>query len=129
MLREGGLSSSSRCNKATIQKKKPHGKERTFFILVIRTSYHRSEETCDCSLFLLEPFSHFVNVGSRFLLRGAGCDTPSVTVATTVDRQYLYSVTLFEVWIQIQMQFEYYPNQVICHLYCNCTFLHTSEVI
>jgi hypothetical protein len=27
------------------------------FILTIRTSYHHSEEMCDCLLFLLAPFS------------------------------------------------------------------------
>jgi hypothetical protein len=29
---------------------------------------------CDYSLFMLGPFS-FTNLGSRFLLRGEGCDT------------------------------------------------------
>jgi hypothetical protein len=51
-------------------------------------SYHsdfvfHSEGTCDCSLSLLEPFS-FTNLRLRFLLRGEGCDTPSVTVASTM---------------------------------------------
>jgi hypothetical protein len=41
------------------------------------------KETCDCSLFLLGPLS-FSNLGAGFLLRGEGCDTPSVTVVATL---------------------------------------------
>jgi hypothetical protein len=45
------------------------GKAGIFFVLTIWTSCYRSEEMCDCSLFLLEPFL-LPNLGSRFLLGG-----------------------------------------------------------
>jgi hypothetical protein len=63
-----GLLSSARCNGATIQKKKLCGKVRTSSVLAIQSLCYHREETCDCSLFLLEPFS-FSNLGTIFLLR------------------------------------------------------------
>jgi hypothetical protein len=36
-----------------VNKKKQDGKARTFFVLAIQTSRHRSEEMCDFLLFLL----------------------------------------------------------------------------
>jgi hypothetical protein len=75
--------SSSRCNGATIQKKKLHGKMMTSSVLAIQSLSFRRKETCDCSLFLLEPFS-FSNLKMTFHLREEGCDTPSVTVAATI---------------------------------------------
>jgi hypothetical protein len=74
------LLSSSMYNGVTIQKKKLHGKVRISFILAIKGSHYRREETCNYSLFLLRHFS-FTNLVSRFLLRGEGCDIPSVIVA------------------------------------------------
>jgi hypothetical protein len=41
------------------------------------------KETCDCSLFLLGPLS-ISNLRARFLLRGEGYDTPSITIAAIV---------------------------------------------
>jgi hypothetical protein len=74
---------SSRYNGVTTKKKKLQGKVRTCSILTIQSSHYRREDTCDCSLFLLGPFS-FTNLGTRFLLRGEDCDTPSVTIAATM---------------------------------------------
>jgi hypothetical protein len=65
---------SSKYNGATILKKMLHGKARTSSIVAIQSLSYRSEEMCDCSLFLLGPFS-LVNLRSRFLLRGVGYDT------------------------------------------------------
>jgi hypothetical protein len=80
--------SSSRYNGATIQKKKLLEKARTSSVLAIQSLSYRREESCDFLLFLLGPFS-FSNRRMRFLLRGEDCDTPSVTVATTM----FYSVS------------------------------------
>jgi peptide deformylase len=57
-----------------------------FFVLVIQTSCCHSEEMCDCSLFLLRAATPSNSRGEIFI-RGEGCDTPSVTVATTVFKQ------------------------------------------
>jgi hypothetical protein len=51
-------------------KKKHFGKAMTSFVLVIQTLSCHSEETCDCSLFWLEPLL-LPNLGTRFLLGGA----------------------------------------------------------
>jgi hypothetical protein len=61
-------------------------------VLAIQSLSYHSEGTCDGLLFLFGPFS-LVNLGSRFLLRGVDCGTPSVTIAAPVTLRIL---TLFE---------------------------------
>jgi hypothetical protein len=64
-------------------KKKQLRKARTFFVLAIQTSYCHREEMCDCSLFPLEATTPSKSQ-DEISIRGKGCDTPSVTVVTTV---------------------------------------------
>jgi hypothetical protein len=47
------------------------------------------EGSVDYSLFQLGPFS-VANLGTRFILRGEGCDTPSITITATV----FYSISI-----------------------------------
>jgi hypothetical protein len=54
----------------------------TFFAIAIRTSYCHNEELCDCPLFLLEATTPSKSRDEIFVRR-EGCDTHSVTVATT----------------------------------------------
>jgi hypothetical protein len=42
------------------------------------------------------------NLGTRFLLRGKGCDTPRVTVEATLFCSVIYNVSWFSVKFQIQ---------------------------
>jgi hypothetical protein len=58
---------------------KQHGRMKISSIHAIWTLSCRSEGTCDCSLSLLDLL--LSNLGARFIVRGEGCDTPSVTVA------------------------------------------------
>jgi hypothetical protein len=71
-------SGSSRSIGETTPKKKQLGKVRTFLILAIQASCYRSEGMCDCSL------PHRVEIS----VRGEGCDTPSITIASTVPKWY-----------------------------------------
>jgi hypothetical protein len=53
-----------------------------------------------------------------FLLRGEGCDTPSVTIVAIVFLQYIYSVTCNIYWLKVQIRIQTLPlniylNQVI----------------
>jgi hypothetical protein len=69
---------SSRYNGATTLKKKQLGKVRTSSVLVIKTSSCHSEESCNCSLFLLELLL-LPNLRVRFLLGGRAV-TPLVSL-------------------------------------------------
>jgi hypothetical protein len=71
------LSSSSRYSGVTIQKKKPPGRVKTFSDRAIWILSYHSEGTCDCSLFLLGPFSFQIS-GQDFVLGGKAI-TPCVS--------------------------------------------------
>jgi hypothetical protein len=75
-------SSSARFNGAIISKMKQLGRVNTFSVPAMRTSSYHSKGTCDCSLSLLGP--SLSNLESGFIVKGEGCDIPSVIVAISV---------------------------------------------
>jgi hypothetical protein len=76
------INCSSRFSGTTIPKKKQLGRVKTSSIRVTRNLHCRSEGTCDCWLFLLGPSPSKSQV--EIYCWRQGCDTPSITVATTV---------------------------------------------
>jgi hypothetical protein len=49
-----------------------------------------------------------LNLETRFLLRGDGCDNPGITIAEIVFLQCLCSVIINVIWFKLEFEFESY---------------------
>jgi hypothetical protein len=125
-------SSSSRFNGATTPKKKQLGRVKTSSTRATQILHCRSEGTCDCSLSLLGHSPSKSQV--KIYCRGQGCDTPSVTIATSVYSTNLHHVSTAIQWqvnfvyfeFNFQSSFLLFSNQIKGSLHGNCKLCHTT---